>query len=68
MSFAAIARHVGVLEEAGLVNREVRGRDHWLSLARSPLDDAGEWIREQSAFWSVRVDALADRLGAPTKR
>jgi DNA-binding transcriptional ArsR family regulator len=68
VSFAAIARHVGVLEEAGLVHREVRGRDHWLSLARSPLDDAEDWIRAHAAFWSVRVDALADRLAERPER
>jgi len=32
MSFAGVSRHVGVLEGAGLVHREVRGREHWLSL------------------------------------
>src|SRR6266700_1075259 len=32
ISFAAAARHVGVLETAGLIERAVRGRDHWLTV------------------------------------
>jgi DNA-binding transcriptional ArsR family regulator len=62
MSFAAVSRHVGVLEAAGLISREVRGREHWLSVQPDALRAAERWIGEQSAFWSERADALAARL------
>ncbi|AKS34199.1 ArsR/SmtB family transcription factor [Mycolicibacterium goodii] len=62
MTFAGVSRHVGVLESAGLVRREIRGREHWLSLNPDGLSDAQQWINEQSEFWSVRADALAERL------
>jgi DNA-binding transcriptional ArsR family regulator len=62
MSFAAVSRHVGVLEDAGLIRREVRGREHWLSVRPEGLREAEGWIREQSAFWTRRADALAARL------
>ncbi|MGE2729292.1 ArsR/SmtB family transcription factor [Mycolicibacterium vaccae] len=62
MSFAGVSRHVAVLEAAGLVRREVRGREHWLSLRPDGLTDAQRWIDEQSEFWSARADALAQRL------
>jgi DNA-binding transcriptional ArsR family regulator len=62
MSFAGVSRHVGVLEAAGLVRREVRGREHWLSLQPDGLSPARQWIDEQSDFWSARADALSDRL------
>jgi DNA-binding transcriptional ArsR family regulator len=62
MSFAAVARHVGVLEAAGLIDREVRGRDHWLTVRSAGFRPAEEWIAEQVSFWSVRADALAARL------
>ena len=48
MTFAGVSRHVGVLETAGLVKREVRGREHWIS--------------EQTSFWARRAEALAQRL------
>ena len=62
MSFAAVARHVSVLEGAGLVAREVRGREHWLSLREGALDDAEGWISEQTAFWQGRAEALERQL------
>ncbi len=62
MTFAGVSRHVGVLEEAGLIRREVRGREHWLSVEPDGLRQAALWISEQSSFWSLRADALADRL------
>ncbi len=62
ISFAAAARHVGVLEAAGLIEREVRGRDHWLTVRSAGLRPAEEWIAAQVAFWSLRADALAARL------
>lgn len=62
MTFAGVSRHVGVLESAGLVRREIRGREHWLSLRTEGLSAAEKWISEQTAFWSGRADALASRL------
>jgi len=62
MTFAGVSRHVAVLESAGLVRRAVRGREHWLSIRPEGFSAAGEWIGEQTAFWSRRADALAARL------
>lgn len=62
MTFAGVSRHIGVLESAGLVRREVRGREHWLSLQPEGLTMAQKWLTEQTDFWSTRADALADRL------
>lgn len=68
MTFAGVSRHIGVLETAGLVRREVRGREHWLSLQPNGLAMAQQWINEQSEFWSTRADALAERLRTKGKR
>ena len=62
MTFAGVSRHVGVLETAGLVKRQVRGREHWLSLQPGALTLAERWIGEQTSFWSRRAQALAARL------
>jgi DNA-binding transcriptional ArsR family regulator len=62
ISFAAVARHVSVLESAGLIHREIRGREHWLTVRSAGLRPAEEWIAEQTSFWSVRADALTARL------
>lgn len=62
MTFAGVSRHVGVLEAAGLVKREIRGREHWLSIQPQALTLAERWLGEQTSFWARRADALASRL------
>ncbi|MGA5540234.1 ArsR/SmtB family transcription factor [Mycobacterium sp. NPDC051198] len=62
MTFAGVSRHIGVLEAAGLVQREIRGREHWVSLKQDGLTTAQQWMTEQTDFWSSRADALAARL------
>lgn len=68
MTFAGVSRHVGVLEAAGLVRREIRGREHWVSVHPDALRHAERWLSEQTAFWSKRADALADRLERKKRR
>lgn len=64
MSLAAVSKHIGQLERAGLVQREVRGRDHWISLRAEPLEDATAWLALYRSFWSRRLDVLDDLLRA----
>ena len=54
MTFAGVSRQVKVLEAAGLIRREVRGREHWLSVRPDGLQAAGSWIEEQRSFWTKR--------------
>jgi DNA-binding transcriptional ArsR family regulator len=68
MTFAGVSRHVAVLETAGLVRREVRGREHWVSVQADALRQAERWLSEQTAFWSKRAERLADRLEARRQR
>src|SRR5260370_2564069 len=63
ISFAAVSRHVGVLEAAGLIRREKLGREHWLSVQPGGLQQAECWISEQASFWAQSAEALAERLG-----
>lgn len=58
MSFAAVSKHVRVLEGAGLVKRRVEGRAHVCRIEPAPLAQAVEWLRFYEAFWTARLDAL----------
>ena len=58
ISFNGVSKHVKVLERAGLVERRVRGREHWLRLQPRPLRDAAQWLAHYRAFWDTRLDAL----------
>jgi DNA-binding transcriptional ArsR family regulator len=62
MTFAGVSHHVAILEAAGLVQRDVRGREHWVSARPAGLQTAGSWIADQTEFWSGRAAALAARL------
>ena len=51
VSKPAISKHLRVLEETGVVTREVEGRTHRLSLELDALREAAEWMDRQRALW-----------------
>ena len=55
MSFAAAAKHVKVLEQAGLLQRSIEGRSHRCRLHADPL-------AYYERFWSLRLDDLEEAL------
>jgi DNA-binding transcriptional ArsR family regulator len=61
ISLAAASKHIKVLEGAGLIQREVRGREHLCRLDSGPLESAHEWLSFYERFWTARLDIL-DRL------
>jgi DNA-binding transcriptional ArsR family regulator len=61
ISLAAASKHIKVLEGAGLIRREVRGRTHFCRLDPGPLESAHEWLGFYERFWTDRLDVL-DRL------
>ena len=58
MSLAAASKHIRVLEHAGLIRREVRGRTHICRLDPGPLASAHEWLGFYERFWTSRLDEL----------
>jgi DNA-binding transcriptional ArsR family regulator len=58
VSLNAISKHVMVLEQAGLVRREIRGREHHCRMDPRPLRQANGWLEHYRQFWDVRLDAL----------
>jgi DNA-binding transcriptional ArsR family regulator len=62
MSFAGAAKHVKVLESAGLVARRKAGRQQICSLNAAPLAEAEQWLRQWEKFWTVRLDRLEAAL------
>ena len=58
MSFAGAAKHVKVLESAGLVERRRAGRKQICSLRAEPLAEAEQWLRQWEKFWNIRLDRL----------
>ncbi len=58
MSLAAASKHIKVLEAAGLLRREVRGRTHFCRIEPGPLASAHEWLEFYERFWTSRLDTL----------
>ncbi|MFI5000886.1 MAG: ArsR/SmtB family transcription factor [Reyranellales bacterium] len=68
MSFAAAAKHVKVLEEAGLLSRTVEGRTHRCRIEAGPLGQADRWLAHYQRFWSLRLDDLERALVRHAKK
>lgn len=64
MSLPAVMKHIGVLENAGLLSREKTGRTVHCRLNPAPMREAMEWLEETQRFWEQRLDALADFVEA----
>ena len=62
ISLAAASKHIKVLENAGLIRREVRGRTHMCRLDPGPLASAHQWLSVYERFWTGRLDVLEQLL------
>jgi DNA-binding transcriptional ArsR family regulator len=68
MTLNAISKHVKVLERAGLIRRQVIGREHHLSLQGAPMSRAARWLMDYQQFWEDRLDRMGQVLAKPRKR
>lgn len=62
MSFAAVQKHVAVLERAGLVAKERHGREQLVRTDQAAVGRARRVLDELEAAWRGRVDRMADLL------
>jgi DNA-binding transcriptional ArsR family regulator len=60
MSFAAVQKHVAVLERAGLIQKRANGREQLVSTNRARLQRAGELLEFFESIWRRRVSQLDD--------
>jgi len=62
VSLNAVSKHLKVLERAGLVRRQRKGREHRLQLKPAPLREVARWTSRYQRFWNERLDALENFL------
>ena len=62
MSFAAVQKHVAVLEAASLVTKRRRGREQLVSGNVGTVRSASRLLDELEALWRGRIDRLGDIL------
>ncbi len=62
ISKPAISKHMKVLENAGLIQRTITGRQHQCTLTTAGLKTAEDWLNFHREFWESRFDALSHLL------
>ncbi|HEU4377096.1 MAG TPA: metalloregulator ArsR/SmtB family transcription factor [Hyphomicrobiaceae bacterium] len=58
MTLTGMKKHVGVLEQAGLVTTKKVGRVRTCRLDLRGLEEAAAWIERHRRLWEARFDAL----------
>src|SRR5262245_40383295 len=70
MSRHALHQHLAVLERAGLVTSERRGRERWSRIEPAALTRAQDWLSDRCRLWEQRLSGLdsylADTSGSRT--
>jgi DNA-binding transcriptional ArsR family regulator len=67
MTLTGMKKHVGVLEQAGIVMTEKVGRVRTCKLGLLRLDEEAAWIERHRQFWNARFDEL-DKVVEELKR
>ena len=58
VSLAAISKHLIILQKAGLISQEKRGRVKWCKLEPDALRGASAWMQSFGQFEPVNLDAF----------
>jgi DNA-binding transcriptional ArsR family regulator len=67
MTLTGMKKHVGILEQAGLVATEKVGRVRTCKLGLRGLEEETAWIERYRRLWEARFDAL-DKVVEELKR
>ncbi len=67
MSLVAVGKHLRLLENAGLIQRERSGRSVTCRLQAAPLAEASAWIDGYRAFWDGNMASLSRYLHRQAK-
>jgi DNA-binding transcriptional ArsR family regulator len=68
MTLTGMKKHVGVLEDAGLVITEKIGRVRTCKLGPRRLDEETAWIERYRQLWDARFDELDDIVEELTRK
>lgn len=62
MALPSFMKHIGVLENAGLITSEKHGRVRTCAVNPDKLAAAEKWFEQQRAIWASRFDNLDNLL------
>jgi DNA-binding transcriptional ArsR family regulator len=58
LTFAAVSKHLKVLDEAGLIGRRKDGSYQMIRLNPEAMKTAEQWLSFYQQFWTARLDAM----------
>jgi DNA-binding transcriptional ArsR family regulator len=68
VSLPAVAKHLRVLERAGLLSHSKQGRVRTCRLLPAPMRRADDWLATYRVFWDRRLESLAPHLRTPREQ
>jgi DNA-binding transcriptional ArsR family regulator len=66
ISRQAVAKHLGLLREAGLVTAAREGRETRFTAVPAPLEDLAAWAEQTGRLWDRRLVRLRRQLARNT--
>ncbi len=64
----AVTKHLKLLERAGLIEREKKGREVFISLRGEPLKEVAKWTHEYERFWNKHLDEFENYFNSVNKK
>lgn len=62
MTRPAVAKHLKILSDGGLIAVEAKGRKRVNRLNAAPLKQVADWVSHFDAFWDDKLDALKQEV------
>lgn len=62
LTFAAVSKHLKVLEKAKLIIKRRRGKEQLVQIAPQTIKSANEYLEFYRKFWEERLDSLDEFL------
>ncbi|MAC39552.1 MAG: transcriptional regulator [Oceanicaulis sp.] len=62
MTRPAVAKHLKVLSDGGLISVEARGRERFNRLNAAPLKQVADWVSRFDAFWDDKLNKLKEEV------
>jgi DNA-binding transcriptional ArsR family regulator len=66
ISRPAVSKHIKILTECGLITIKQQGRERYCKANLKKLEQVAAWADQYRAFWTTKLDALADFLDNET--
>jgi DNA-binding transcriptional ArsR family regulator len=67
LALNSVTKHLKLLERAGLIERQRRGREVLISLRPEPLQMVAGWVHEYERFWTAHLDQFGQYFDNKSK-